>query len=204
MELNEIKDKIIGRQVSAVGIRHLFAVLITLIDINGELHVIFEKRAETLRNQPNEVSFPGGRVEEGETPEEGAFRETLEELLIPKENLEIIQELDYLVTRDSAIIHCFIGYIKGLDIKDIKGNKDEVASIFTVPLSYFLENEPLEYVLEFSSQESEDFPYELIDGGKEYNFSKLKDKIYFYLYKERIIWGFTAKMLREFVNALKE
>lgn len=203
MNINDIEKKVKGREVSPVGLSHLFSVLIPLIEIDGEIHVLFEKRAETLRNQPNEVSFPGGKIEEGETPKQAAFRETIEELLIPEENLEIIQELDYMVTRDSTAIHCFLGKIKDLDPSEIKGNPGEVAYIFTVPLDFFLEKEPLEYVLEFVHEESEDFPYELVDGGKNYKFRKLKDKIYFYIYRERIIWGFTAKMMRAFVNIIK-
>ncbi|MCD1147642.1 CoA pyrophosphatase [Peptoniphilus sp. KCTC 25270] len=204
MNIDQIRDKIVGREISAVGLRHLFSVLIPIIDIDEEPHVVFEKRAKTLRNQPNEVSFPGGKIEPGETPEEAAFRETIEELVIDPKHLEIIQELDYLVTRDSNAIHSFVGYIKDIEMGEIKGNPGEVAYLFTVPLQYFLENEPLQYTLEFTSVESEDFPYEWIQNGKDYNFTKVRDTVYFYIYEERIIWGFTAKMMRSFVETLKE
>lgn len=203
MNIKDIEEKIRGRQAGSMGLSHLFSVLIPLIEVDGQIHILFEKRAHTLRNQPNEVSFPGGKIEEGESPQEAAFRETIEELLIPEDNLEIIQEMDYLVTRHSTVIHCFLGKITGLDLRDIKGNPGEVAYVFTVPLEYFLENDPLEYVLDFVVEAPGDFPFELLDNGKDYKFKSVKDRIYFYTYEDRIIWGFTAKMTRTFVEILK-
>lgn len=204
MEFRQIVEKISQREAGPMGLDHLFSVVIPLIEVGGDLHILFEKRARTLRNQPNEISFPGGRIEIGETPGQAAFRETIEELMIPEENLEIIHELDYLVTRYSTAIHCFLGKISGLALEDIQGNPDEVDHVFTVPLDFFLENEPRDYSLDFTVEESDNFPYDLIDGGKDYDFKKVKDKIYFYTYEDRIIWGFTAKMTRYFIQRLKE
>ena len=48
----------------------------TLVEIEKEWHVVFEVRAHTMRQQPGEISFPGGRLEKGETPAEAAVRET--------------------------------------------------------------------------------------------------------------------------------
>ncbi|MBQ6458187.1 MAG: CoA pyrophosphatase, partial [Exiguobacterium sp.] len=49
------------------------AVLIPLVQIDQEWHVVFEVRAHTMRQQPGEISFPGGRLENGETPVEAAI-----------------------------------------------------------------------------------------------------------------------------------
>ena len=53
-----------------------FAVLVPLVEANGELHLLYEVRAATLQRQPGEVCFPGGRIEEGETAVQCALRET--------------------------------------------------------------------------------------------------------------------------------
>ena len=70
------------------------AVLIPLIQTEKGLEVVYEIRATTLRTQPCEVSFPGGGIEAGETPEQAAVRETCEELLMTPENVEILAPMD--------------------------------------------------------------------------------------------------------------
>lgn len=203
MDLQKMQSRLRSRKAEPIGITSLFSVMITLIDVDGEWHVIFERRAGTLRSQPNEVSFPGGKIELGETPAQAATRETMEELGIKKDDIKVLSELDYLVTRNNVAIHCFVGFIDGKTLEDLEPNLDEVAYLFTVPLSYFLNEEPREYGIEFEILDSEDFPYELIPGGKNYRFGNVQDKIYFYIYEERIIWGFTAKMMYHFANILR-
>ncbi len=203
MDVQKMQTRLRSRKAGPIGLRSLFSVMITLVDVEGEWHVILERRAKTLRNQPNEVSFPGGKIDSGETPAQAAKRETVEELGIEPEDIKILAELDYLVTRNNVAIHCFVGYLEGKRLEDLKPNPDEVAYLFTVPLSYFLEEEPREYGIEFEILDSPDFPYELIPGGKNYRFGNVQDKIYFYIYEERIIWGFTAKMMYHFVKVLQ-
>ncbi len=70
--------------------------MIPLIEIDGELHILDQRRAKTLRKQPYEVSFPGGAIDFGESPKEAAIRETSEELLIGRDKIEIIGDLTTL------------------------------------------------------------------------------------------------------------
>ena len=42
------------------------AVLVPVYVERGDLHVVFTKRREDLRRHAGEVSFPGGRYDEGE------------------------------------------------------------------------------------------------------------------------------------------
>ena len=39
------------------------AVAVPLLEIDGEDHVVFTVRSNTLRRQPGEISFPGGHCE---------------------------------------------------------------------------------------------------------------------------------------------
>ena len=64
-----------------------YAVFIPLIKIDGEDHILFEVRSKNI-TQPGEVSFPGGRVEDGEDFKNAAIRETIEELLLDREDIE--------------------------------------------------------------------------------------------------------------------
>lgn len=200
-DLMKIKAKLQNKSPMPVDVKNRFSVMIPLIKRNGEIHLLFEKRAFTLRNQPGEISFPGGRIEKNESPRDAAIRETCEELLIGDGDLEIYSEGDFLVNPYAAIIYTFIGEIKK-DFFEISPSKDEVERIFTVPLKFFMENNPESYSLNLKVNRSEDFPYHLIPNGESYKFKRGREEVLFYDYKSEIIWGFTAKMVRRFVERI--
>lgn len=81
-----------------------FSVLIPLIEADNGLEILFEIRSSDLRSQPNEVCFPGGRIENAESPTECAIRETHEEILISPDQIQIVGELQTLLT--PFIISC--------------------------------------------------------------------------------------------------
>jgi 8-oxo-dGTP pyrophosphatase MutT (NUDIX family) len=56
-----------------------YAVLVALTDWEPR-KVLLTLRAQTLRQHPGEVSFPGGKIESGETPAQAALREACEEV----------------------------------------------------------------------------------------------------------------------------
>ena len=60
------------------------------------------------------------------------------------------------------------------------------------------------YEVDLKVKSSEDFPYDLIPNGKNYKFKRGTDKIHFYRYKDKIIWGFTAKITYTFIQMLKK
>lgn len=200
-DLMKIKAKLQKKSPLPVDVKNRFSVMIPLIKRKGEIHLLFEKRAMTLRNQPGEISFPGGRIEKNESPWDAAIRETCEELLIEEKDLEIYSEGDFLVNPYAAIIYSFIGEIKK-DFYEIIPSKAEVESIFTVPLSFFMETEPKAYSINLNVNRSDDFPYHLIPNGRDYKFKRGREEVLFYQYKGQIIWGFTAKMTRRFIERI--
>ena len=78
--------------------------------------------------------------------------------------MKIIGPSDYLVTPFNDLIYSFVGFLE-VDLEEIKPN-DEVESVFTVPLEYFLIHEPLKYEAYIIHEINEDFPYELIPKEK--------------------------------------
>lgn len=203
MDIEDIINKIKGRRAEPLEVKQKYAVLIPLIENRGKWEIIYELRAKDLKRQPGEISFPGGQVEKGETYKEAAIRETMEELNIEKENINIIGELDYLVSHANTVIHSFLATIHNIDVDNIKANKDEVDHIFTVPINFFINNEPNLYYIDLHPAISEDFPYNLIPNGKNYNWRFDKHSVYFYNYNDYIIWGYTAKMTKHFIDLIK-
>ncbi|HQE65663.1 MAG TPA: NUDIX domain-containing protein [Bacillota bacterium] len=61
-----------------------FSVLVPIIKTGSEFSLLFEVRSEKLAKQPNEICFPGGKIESFENARQAALRETTEELLILK------------------------------------------------------------------------------------------------------------------------
>ncbi|MDD6074603.1 MAG: alpha/beta fold hydrolase [Clostridium sp.] len=179
------------RQIEWEKIRHS-AVLVPLVEKDGELQVLFEVRAATLHSQPGEICFPGGAVEVGETKREAALRETEEELLVNRSQIELLAPLDVLVTPGGVDIWPYLGILK-----DYEGtfSAAEVDHVFTVPLSWFLVREPECYKTTVITVPEENFPFELIPGGREYHWRRGQYDVYFYRNENGVIWGMTAKIL---------
>ena len=180
-----------------------FAVIIPIIKIGDELNIIFESRAKDLRTQPGEISFPGGKLEKGESFRQAAIRETMEELNISRNNINVLGEMDYLISYSNMEIHSFLATIDGVEVDEIFPNPGEVDHIFTVPLNFFLENEPNGYYLEMETKYNKEFPYNLIPNGEDYKFRKARRTIYFYQYNGYIIWGFTAAIMKNCIGKIK-
>lgn len=203
MNIEKLKEKLKNRIPMPMDVKGMYSVLIPLIYINDRWEIIYELRAKDMKAQPGEISFPGGRLENGESFKEAAIRESVEELGIGEENIEVIGEIDFLVSYANFTIHCFVGLIKDVELKDMNLNKDEVDHIFTVPVDFFLESEPLMHELALVTEESDSFPYELIPKGRKYNFREGKHQVHFYQYNNYVIWGFTAKMTKQFIEILR-
>jgi 8-oxo-dGTP pyrophosphatase MutT (NUDIX family) len=74
------------------------AVLIALADGPTGAEVLLTKRSMAMRNHRGEISFPGGRLDPGETPLQAALREAHEEVGLDPDLVRPIGELDHLNT----------------------------------------------------------------------------------------------------------
>ncbi|HJV46256.1 MAG TPA: CoA pyrophosphatase [Bacillota bacterium] len=201
--LEQIKSVYRNRTPRILGAESLrsASVMLTLIDVKGELSVLFQVRGHKLRNQPGEICFPGGRIEPGDPTEEAAaIRETCEELGIQSDNIEMMGHLDIFVT-PHTIIYPFLCRLKAVELHP---DPQEVHEVFTVPLDYLLNCEPELYFLPLTIQPPEDFPFHLIPGGKDYKWRKSSIPEYFYQYGDKVIWGITARILRDFLEKIKK
>ncbi|WP_047150364.1 NUDIX hydrolase [Aneurinibacillus tyrosinisolvens] len=202
--IEKIQNRISNRSFNLFGFAPLMraAVMIPLVEINGELHVLFEIRAHTLKRQPGEICFPGGKIDEADaTEQDAAIRETCEELGLEREDVQIIESLGVLIPPHASSIYSFVGKIN--DHKKISPNKEEVEEVFYVPLDFFLKEEPEVHYIRLGVKPEEDFPFELIPDGKEYKWRTTRLPEFFYRYEGRIIWGLTARIMYEFISLIK-
>ena len=203
MNATEVLEKLKNRKPFLIGHDELpkFGVLLPLVEIDQETHVLFEVRALSLRRQPGEICFPGGRIENDDLdPQHTAVRETSEELGINEEDITDIIPLDLMLNSASNIIYPFVGRIK--DYNRIQPNESEVGEVFTVPLSYLSETPPEKYRIQFKVEPEEGFPFDLIPGGKNYKWQSRYLDEYFYKYNGNVIWGMTARVLSHFLELL--
>lgn len=200
MKIDNIEKKIknIKHYINGWERMRRASIIIPLVEINEVVHILFEVRAKKLKSQPGDICFPGGKIDDNETPKEAAFREIFEELGI--NNIDIINELDTVVRYDGIIIHPYLGIIK--DIKEINVNESEVDHVFYVPLDYLIKHKPLEVNNRINVERSKDFPYDLIVDKENYKFREASYRSLFYKYQNYNIWGITAEMLKNFLEKL--
>lgn len=175
-----------------------YAVLIPIIKVEGKDHVLLEVRSQHIA-QPGEVSFPGGRVEDGESFKDAAIRETMEELLLDRSDIEYMGYSSMILSSSYRHIKAFYGRINK-NIEEIKYN-EEVESIFCIDIDYLKENQPIMYSTPYKMDFPEDFPFEKIPNGRDYKFIMGSNEMYFYD-TNPVIWGLTAKLLKNFIGSL--
>lgn len=153
------------------------SVLIPFLIRDGVCHVLYEIRAAKLRSQPGEICFPGGRIEEGETPLETAVREATEELCIDRTGIEIVGSLDDTIGPGAIPLFTYIGVLH-----DYEGtwSRAEVDRVFTVPLDWILTHDPEIYKIRLMREMPEDFPYEYVPGGRGYRWRDQYYSVPFY------------------------
>ena len=79
-------------------------------------------------------------------------------------------------------------------------NRDEVAELFSVPLSWFLQHEPRIGTAHIQVTRKDDFPFELVPHLDPHKDFHQEYPIYFYQYGDKVIWGMTAAILHSFLE----
>lgn len=178
-----------------------FAVLIPLVQINDEWHVLFEVRSMTMRSQPGDISFPGGRIDPTDaSPSDAAIRETHEELGVDPASIHVLGQLSVYIPNSSFIVYPFVATI---DQQKYSLNKQEVEETFTIPVKWLLNHEPYVHYVPVQPVPPTDFPYDKIANGNQYQWRARKIEEWFYDYEHYTIWGLTARILKHFIETIK-
>ncbi|WP_075185615.1 NUDIX hydrolase [Teredinibacter haidensis] len=155
------------------------AVLLAVSDMpEGEEEILLTLRAAHLSSHSGEVAFPGGKWEPGD-PDLcfTALREASEEVGLSPDSVKVLAELTPSYTRAGTRVTPYIGRIPACS--DLTPNFDELSDLFWLPLS----------VLKSDLRVRTDI-YRW--QGEEY-WAPV------YEYDGFTIWGFTARVLVEFM-----
>lgn len=191
------------REPGLMDVRGRYAVLVPLVEQDNGLHLLYEVRARSMRRQPGEVCFPGGRMEEHESPVACALRETEEELGIPASAIQVLGPLDFIAHRANFIMYPILAFIKADAVDQIVPNPAEVEETFLVPLAHLLVNPPFEYHYSLIPTPPENFPYDLIGIPRDYCWQPGGENVPVYPWEGHAIWGLTGRITRHLVSLLQ-
>lgn len=156
------------------------AVLLPLYEKAGDFHLVFIKRTETVNYHKGQISFPGGRYQ----PEDGslletALRESWEEIGLEPTEVDVLGELDDIATYTTNFV--ISPYVAAMPYPyRFQPSPEEVEEIIEVPLPVLLDR----------ANHSEEEVY-------------LGDKWivqHFYRHGDRVIYGATARILKQFLD----
>lgn len=96
----------------------------------GGAAMLLTRRGAHLSTHARQWAFPGGRIDDGETPLQAALREMHEEVGLELSERDLLGRLDDYPTRSGYVMSPFVFWL-GDDIEPV-ANPDEVASIHRV------------------------------------------------------------------------
>lgn len=185
-----------SRTPGLLGARHEYAVLCPFLDLPEGLHLLFEVRAQGLR-QGGEVCFPGGRLESGESPAACALRETEEELSIPREEIQLLGPADFVCSQAGFLLRPYVGLVSPAGLAALSPSPAEVAETFSVPFSFFQETAPEVYTYDLTPQPPAGFPYEEVGIPADYPWARGRVDVPIWYWQGHAIWGMTARIVRD-------
>lgn len=179
-----IKKNLQGREKKSIPEPGLVssAVLIPVYEKAGEYYILFTRRTEKVPHHKGQISFPGGRKDEGDNNLLAtALRESFEEIGLRPEAVEILGELDDECTIfTNFVVSPFVGIIPCP--YDFEINQGEVEELIEAPLAALADKTTLLEKI-------------VTDSGRIV-------KACSYHYKDQVIWGATARILKQFLDLI--
>jgi 8-oxo-dGTP pyrophosphatase MutT (NUDIX family) len=156
------------------------AVLVPLFLREGQLWILFTRRTETVEHHRGQISFPGGAQEEEDENLLGtALRESEEEIGLKREDVIPLGALSPMVTVTDFYVEPFVAAIPQPYV--FRPQESEIAEIIEAPIAALMDPAILE---------TKPYP------GR-------PEPVLFYHYGRHTIWGATARMLAELLEALR-
>ncbi len=158
------------------------AVLVPLIERPDGLTVLFTQRADQLRRHAGQIAFPGGGCEAGETAVIAALREAHEEVDLDPALVRVAGLATPYRTLTGYHITPVVGFVD--PSAQFKANAGEVADVFEVPFAFLMD--PANHERRHRDQPP---------GPPRWHWA--------ITWKDRLIWGATAGMVRGLYDRLE-
>jgi 8-oxo-dGTP pyrophosphatase MutT (NUDIX family) len=186
-------DALHGSDVARVeadfsGVRPSAVLVLLADDRDGAAGVLLTRRSTALRNHSGEVSFPGGRLEPGETEVAAALREAHEEVGLDPAAADVVGELDHLATVVSRSHIVPVVASAGRQLP-LAAASSEVERVLWVPLAELAR--PDTYRAERWT-----VPWGRITGTSE-------RVLHFFELDDETVWGATAHILVDLMRRLR-
>jgi 8-oxo-dGTP pyrophosphatase MutT (NUDIX family) len=120
------------RVIAPAGRRPAAVAVVLLADDEARACFLLTRRAATLRAHATQWALPGGRIDEGESPEDAARRELREEVGLRLGPDSVLGCLDDYATRSGYVITPVVTWSSSPAA--LTPNASEVASVHRVPL----------------------------------------------------------------------
>lgn len=156
------------------------AVLLAITDNADNPQVILTRRSQHLSTHKGQVAFPGGKAESfDKDPAATALREAHEEIGLNPLSVQVVGQMGQVLSRQGFVVTPIVGVVPEHQIAGLVPNLDELDRIFTVPISFLVNNSPV---------------------MDEISISEGVQQVPSFYYEDYRIWGMTAFILAEFVN----
>lgn len=160
------------------------AVLLSLVGVDGEWHILYIRRTESVNEHKGQVAFPGGSMDPDDASfDDTALRETAEEIGVQRRHIRILGHLPDFFTITNYLIRPVVAVMDWP--LDLAVSADEVDRVFTIPLRWLAD--PANY---------DERPWTRPNGD-------VIPVIFYHHYDGEMLWGATARMTVDFIDLLK-
>ena len=141
--------------------------------------IVMTEKPKHLKFHAGEISFPGGKFDPGDSDLlETALRETREEIGLRISKNQVIGQLAPVVTLNSGFI--ILPFVSIIDKITLLSANSEVENILHIPLKSFLKT---------------------MADDQNPTHNRIQE-MYTFEYQNKIIWGASARILKQIVNRL--